>query len=246
MAVSSSQEESRSTSRYVPFLPNFLTIDTPTHEFHAIGETIEFTIYDPDGDVTIEELDEMGVSLTAQHGNWGAMEVDLEYLGDGHATATLLSGETGSMFWVFPKLRGWYGYEFATYFRYVSGEEVTLVDGAVITDGVLFGDSYINFDRLRRASASPYFYNHGSPISKPDIRIAIGDAFFPSSQISYDQGAGLGIGEAIEITIQEDKPKIADGIWVFFGVAAETEKSGRTSETFWLKPWELRFTGGND
>ena len=215
--------------------PNFLSVDVPNHDFSSLGEEIPFTLYDPDGEFSFQGLEEADIVLTCSSDS--TLDVDFTYLGDGAFTATINEGKTGGMALVEATVRE-RTFGPITYFRYVNGDTVSMMDSTLFTDGVLFGAESLTLSRQNKANAKIYLNLNGAPAPFDlSLPISIQAMTLPAKAVYYEENITIGMGgDGFEIRFASPWDLVSDDIYLFVSVQVQ---DGEWTREFSLKPWHL-------
>ena len=216
--------------------PNYLSVDIAKNNFDALGEEIEFVLYDPDANFSFARMDEDKISLSAVPASEGSsLEVEFTAKGAGRYGAKLKNGKTGDLAWINAEIDG-RTYVPITYLRYVSGESITPIDGQPFDDGVVVGPESISLSRQTKATSTIYVTEDGNPItfSSP---ILIDSQSFPAMANYYEQNIEIGCAEGgISLSFLSPQDVVSDDVYVFVGTDVV---EGESRRTFYLEPWKL-------
>ncbi len=241
-AIDNSRNNGSSISPYLPSsivkqeYPNFLSVDIPKNDFSSLGEEIEFVLYDPDANFSFYDFNDEEISVAVEPASReSSLDIEFQNIGDGKFKATLKNGKTGDMVWINVYV-GDRDFSSVTYLRYVDGNSVTPTRGLPFDDGTVSGPSSITLSRQKKASASIFVTEDGSPIQFSGS-IAPVDKTFPAMASAYEQEITIEIlGNNVEVTFSSPSDIVSDDFYMFIGVDI-TE--GNVRRLFFLKPWKL-------
>ena len=183
-SLSSSSESSSSSAKPSP---NYLDAQASQMEFHAIGESVEVTLLDPDGIFLLDEMKKEDCTLSTASG-WEDLELSIEALDLGKFQVTLLGGFSGGFAFLDASIQDTL-YPSILYLRYVSGEEMTIQGTDVtFTDGVFVeaangrSESTLILSHSLSITGREYLYRHGEPVDVHglDLGLMYGSIAMPS------------------------------------------------------------------
>lgn len=174
-SISSSSESSSSSAKPSP---NYLEAQPSHKEFHALGESVEVTLLDPDDIFLLEGMKKEDCTLSIASG-WEDLELSIEALDLGRFQVTLLGGHSGGFAFLDASIQDTL-YPSILYLRYVSGEEmtiqgtdVTFTDGAFVEAANGRSESTLILSHSLSITGKEYLYRHGEPVDAHGLELGL-------------------------------------------------------------------------